>query len=346
MPYRFELREDIGSSFTRIATEQIDRVLHELKTPKDPDLAVHEGRKSLKRLRALLRLVRPGIGDATFKSENARFRDIGALFSADRDRHVLSEVAGQRAAAMGPRYRKAFAAIAKTLTEAPDARAENTDAAAARLKEARKEIAAIRLEPDGFATLQAGLELSYRRGRRQLRLAYADPHDEAFHDLRKAVQQHWRHMQVLQRAWPDLFAARLEAARRLSQILGDDHDLAVFVARLKSVPRSALATADRRAIERHCRVEQDRLRTLAHPLCQQLYAERAGQFAKRIAAIWHAACRFDAIEKAAAPRKPAKKSPNQPSKPKQPGKKASAKRPPSKSSARRGNSAQAAKPAP
>jgi hypothetical protein len=105
------------------------------------------------------------------------------------------------------------------------------------------------------------------------------------------------------------------------------------------VPRSALATADRRAIERHSRVEQDRLRTLAHPLCQQLYAERAGQFAKRIAAIWHAACRFDTIEKAAAPRKPAKA-------PKQAVKKTSAKRPPSKSSARRGNSAQAAKPAP
>src|SRR4051812_44625789 len=85
MSYRFELREEVGSSFTRIATEQIDRVLRDLKPSKDANLAVHEGRKSLKRLRALLRLVRPGIGDATFKAENARFRDIGALFSADRD---------------------------------------------------------------------------------------------------------------------------------------------------------------------------------------------------------------------------------------------------------------------
>lgn len=301
MPYRFELREDIGSAFTRIATEQIDRVLQELHAPKDRNLAVHEGRKSLKRLRALLRLVRPGIGDAAFKSENARFRDIAALFSADRDRHVLDEVAGQRAAAMGPRFRKAFAAVKKALAERADVVPSHNEAAAARLKKAREEVAVLRLEPGGFATLQAGLELSYRRGRRQLRHAYAHPNDEAFHDLRKAVQQHWRHMQVLQRAWPALFAARLEAARRLSQILGDDHDLAVFVARLKALPRSTLATADRRAIDRHCRVEQDRLRTLAHPLCQQLYAERAGPFARRIAVIWHAAARFAEIEQAAAP---------------------------------------------
>lgn len=323
MSYRFELREQIGASFTRIATEQIDRVLRDLTASKDKNLAIHEGRKSLKRLRALLRLMRPGIGDTRFKTENSRFREIAALFSADRDRHVLNEVAEARAAAMGPRFRKAFTSVKKAFAEQAETAAPDQPEAIIRLKAARKDISALRLHSDGFDTLQDGLEASYRRGRRQLREAYAEPDDEAFHDLRKAVQQHWRHMQVLQRAWPDLFVARLEAARRLSQVLGDDHDLAVFISRLKTLPRTALPTADRRAIERHCRVEQERLRTLAHPLCQQLYAERAGQFAKRIAKVWHASVRLADIEKPPAARTTAPKS---------------------KSPPRRGNSAQVVKP--
>ncbi len=330
MSYRFELREQIAPAFSRIATEQIDRVQRDFTTPKNRSEAVHEGRKSLKRLRALLRLVRPGIGDATFKTENARFRDIGALFSADRDRFVLKDVAEKQAVAMGARYRRPFAAIVATLT-APTASkpagASLEKDAVARLAEARKALADLHVEPNAFEALQAGLKISYRRGRHHLRQAYENPTDEGFHDLRKAVQQHWRHMQVLQRAWPDLFGARLNAARELSQILGDDHDLAVFIHYLRTLPRKALSTLDRRAIERHCRAEQHRLRVQAHPLCQRLYAERAGRFAKRISAIWHAAVRLEETLEAAKPRarRPAKARP--------------AKKPP----ARRGNSAQSAR---
>ena len=47
--------------------------------------------------------------------------------------------------------------------------------------------------------------------------------------MRKAVQWHWRQMSLLGRAWPDEFAVRVTAARELSQMLGDDHDLAMLI---------------------------------------------------------------------------------------------------------------------
>jgi CHAD domain-containing protein len=345
--YRFELRDGIASSFGRIAVEQIDRVLTDLQANGNKPVAIHESRKSLKRLRALLRLVRPGLKEHTFKTENARFRDIGALFSQDRDRHVLSETSQKCAAAMGANVRKSFAAIAADIaTPSAEPAANPVDArndAIARLKAARREMAKLRLEPDRFETLQHGLEQSYRRGRRQLRAAYAEPSDEAFHELRKSVQQHWRHMQVLQRAWPDLFVARLAAARRLSQILGDDHDIAVFLAYLHAKGRLVPA-AERRAIERHCRAEQQKLRELAHPLCQQLYAERSGRFAKRVAVIWHGAVRVADIE--AAHRQPAKGPAAKGPPAKKTAAKAAAKSGSRKQPASRGNSAQSSKPAP
>ena len=59
--------------------------------------------------------------------------------------------------------------------------------------------------------------------------AYDEPSDESFHTMRKAVQWHWRQMSLLARAWPDEFAVRVTAARELSQMLGDDHDLAMLI---------------------------------------------------------------------------------------------------------------------
>ncbi len=323
MAYRFELREEVGSAFVRIASEQIDRAGRDLSDTGDRNVGVHEGRKSLKRLRALLRFARPGIGEASFRSLNDSLRDIAALYAVDRDRHVLRGITQTCGHDMGARYRKALAAVLRSLADRPS---EATPAevlqqdALARLAAARQALVRLRVKPDRFETIAKGLELNYRRGRRRLKNAYAEPTDEAFHDLRKAVQLHWRHMQVLQRAWPDLFAARLAAARNLSQILGDDHDLAVFVAYLQTLPRGAVATADRRAIELHCRQRQQLLRTKAHPLCRQLYAEGAGRFSRRIAVIWHEAERSDDIETQ-------QKSASKPSRPKR--------------KARRGNSAQA-----
>jgi CHAD domain-containing protein len=53
--------------------------------------AVHEARKSLKRLRALVKISRPALGDARYRRENAEFRQTGRLLSAARDAKVLIE---------------------------------------------------------------------------------------------------------------------------------------------------------------------------------------------------------------------------------------------------------------
>ena len=344
MPYRFELTEKIAPAFGRIASEQIDRVIRDLTASKTGDVAVHESRKSLKRTRALLRLVRPGIPDAAFKASNAALRDIAQSFSADRDRHVLSAVAVKCGTEMSDRFSKPLAVVHATLQQQPDGQgnghAAARDKAIADLAAARKTVLALSPKPNSFDVLQAGLRDSYRRGRQQIKRVYAHPTDEGFHDLRKSVQQHWRHMQVLQRAWPDLFAARLSAARRLSQILGDDHDLAVFKLYVDGLQNGSLSQASRQAIVTHCIAEQAKLRRLAHPLLLQLYAEKAGRFSRHIAEIWRTSVRAAVIENAGA-TVPAKKPAAAPARAAKGSAKAKdARRPPVKTP-RRGNSTQA-----
>jgi hypothetical protein len=158
-----------------------------------------------------------------------------------------------------------------------------------RLGEAKKQFAQLRLDGDGFDIVGPGLEQSYRRGRRAFRGAYEEPSDEAFHDWRKGAQAHWRHMVLLSRAWSGCLDARIAEARTLSQVLGDDHDLALLVGFIHSERADELEAGQVAAVEKLARQRQAELRAVAHPRGVRLFSEGARSLRRRIAAYWEAA---------------------------------------------------------
>src|SRR3954454_8411398 len=91
--YRLHEREYVPDGLRRVARGQLECGLEDLDgEPTDNlDQAVHETRKRLKRLRATLRLGRGGIGQDTYKAENAAFRDAGRRLAGPRDAAVLVE---------------------------------------------------------------------------------------------------------------------------------------------------------------------------------------------------------------------------------------------------------------
>src|SRR5262245_44083642 len=89
MAFRFKLNEPVQKAFRRIGLEQIERAERELSAGENAEVATHETRKCIKRVRALLRLGRPGLGDTVYRAENARMREIAALLAPARDSDVL-----------------------------------------------------------------------------------------------------------------------------------------------------------------------------------------------------------------------------------------------------------------
>ena len=297
MAFRFKLDEPISKGFRRIGLEQIDRAERELGAAADEELAIHETRKCLKRIRALLRLVRPGLGEAHYRAENARYREIARQLSPARDSFVLCETVRKLESAPGFARSAALAAVKKILEEnrqsAPTMPDRRTKEVLAKLGAAKKRLRRFSLKPQGFTTIGRGLEASYRKGRRAFAAAYAGGGDEVFHECRKSVQQHWRHMALLSYTWPDLFNARVAAARELSQILGDEHDLSILIEFIRTVPAQRLAAAHAREIQRVARARQKDLRKAAKPRGAQLFAEGAKGLSRRVGLMWHAARKID-----------------------------------------------------
>src|ERR1700760_3560210 len=84
--------ERLGAGLRRIALGQLDIAIEMLEDSKrglSPEQRVHEARKALKRLRALLRLVQDELGDATYEREHELVRRCGTQLAKARDAEVL-----------------------------------------------------------------------------------------------------------------------------------------------------------------------------------------------------------------------------------------------------------------
>lgn len=300
MSFRFQLSDSIDVAFRRLVLEQIDAAEHELTAGEDRAVAVHETRKAMKRIRSLLRLVRGELGQPVYARQNARFRAVGEKLAGSRDRYVMLQTAAKLEAEAAGGAVVALARLRGMLAANGGHGVSSEDVAGALqlLREGRSAIAAITFQERGFAAVQRGLRATYRSGRQAFHAAYAVPEDEAFHEWRKAVQRHWRQMVALEVCWPDAMRSRAAMAKRLSQLLGDDHDLAVLAAFAATHMEAETAQTIVAAV----RAAQAVIRKEAEPLGLQLYCEKPKAFGVRMARYWQAA------EKAAAQKEDAEKA--------------------------------------
>lgn len=244
MAYRFRLGETTGDAVRRIATEQIDRALGELGDEGlDRDRTIHQIRKRCKKLRGLVRLVRPALGK-TYPRANACFRDAARLVSAARDAHTRVVAFDQ----LLSRYRgeirvESFAELREAVATSPavDPQGSLVEGRLAefetRFRQARREVEGWRIDGDGFAPIAAGLRKTYGRGRRAMTVARSSGNTADYHDWRKRVKYHGYHLRLLRPLWPPLLVARRQEVDRLGDCLGDDHDLAVLRQTILELPK-------------------------------------------------------------------------------------------------------------
>jgi CHAD domain-containing protein len=297
MTYRFKLQEPIGEAVSRIGLEQIDMATAKLASKDDVPAAIHDARRCLKRLRALLRLIRPGLADGAYRREAKLLAGTGRLLSVARDLFVTRQTLDKLEDRFGPLPNGGTAERLGKLIAAGHARNRRASAdgrrqALQRLERARRLFAGKAVERIEFDHLTVGLAAAYRKARKAFRHAYREPSDEAFHALRKRVQLHWRHMSLLSHGWPEAMSARAAEAKELSRLLGEDHDCAVLLAFVSAPDMPPLEADDLDVLTQRCRAYQADLRAQARPRGERLFAERPSALEKRVRLYWTSALRL------------------------------------------------------
>ena len=294
MSYRLKDHEAVPGGIKRVVLEQMDTVLHAAQaTSGKQDDAVHDARTSLKKIRAVLRLVQGEIDDAVFQQENVCFRDAGRRLSAVRDATVMLATFDKLMDRFSVQLSAgAFAELRKVLRRSSTGRQIEKQKALAlvakTMSAARQRVEHWPIQHNDFSALRPGLERTYRRGRRGLARAVDQPSVENFHEWRKQVKCLWYQIRLLKPIWPKLMGQCADEIEALADYLSDDHDLAVL---RTGVREQAGQLDDRTALEAllalidQCRGE---LQVEAKHLGARLYVEKPRAFVDRLQAYWQA----------------------------------------------------------
>jgi len=293
MSYRLSFADPVPNGVRQCAREQLADAVERLeRASEDSVKAVHEARKDLKKTRALLRLVRPALGRSAYRLENDALRDIGLALSGARDADVRVATAQKLAEqAAGRLPADVFDALREALVaQAAAANGEGGDAGRfapviERLHAAELRIEAWPLDAADWDTVVAGITRAYVRGREAFAVARAAPEPELLHAWRKRAKDLWYHQRLLGPAWPDLLEAQAEAAHGLSELLGDDHDLAVLDERLAddAPPLAPVVDAQRAELRALIAHRSGELCAEAFRLGRRIYAEPPKAFTRRLA---------------------------------------------------------------
>jgi CHAD domain-containing protein len=290
--FRLYKDEPVPDGIRRIARGQLEQAHAELADGPKRELAtaVHDTRKGFKRLRATLRLAREAIGDESYRRENSAFRDAGRRLSGVRDASVLIETLDELEKASGADLPKGASARLRARLEDERKRALDSlqrddalvEAVIADIEQAHMRTAAWTFETAGFDALAPGLRRIYRRGRKAMRRAQADPTNENLHEWRKRVKDLWHAEQILRPAAPKKVKKLAKRTHALADLLGDDHDLAelhLYVGQHRNGFDAAMAQLAFMAVIERRRKE---LQRRAFRLGPQLYGRRPKRFVKAV----------------------------------------------------------------
>jgi CHAD domain-containing protein len=251
---------------------------------------VRSARKRLKKVRGLLRLVRPSLGE-TYRRENRILRDVTRELGVITDRAAVLEMVDS----IGTKYRKVvpaptIAAFRRSLERGEERTAmvaghpHAFPSAVVRLHAVRQRTARWRLRDEDFAAIAGGLQRTFRDGRRAMRAALMRPHAAHFHAWRRHAKAQWLQMRLLEARCARRLLVTTRALETLDGVLGRYHDVEL----LKSaVERDASLTRDQKAtILRAVATERRRLRRRARVVAARIYDEKPRAFVRRVRRLW------------------------------------------------------------
>ena len=293
MGFRLKSGQSVSNEIRRIVLQQLDRATSELTSIGDPesDEAIHDARRRVKKIRAIIRLVRPVL-DKEHRADPA-LRQVSKLLAPVADGQGVIDTLNQ----MIKRYRrelppKMAEAIRSDLVD----RGRRIDTQASKegvlekaqmtLRAERQRVKKWKISADGFRAVAPGLKASVRRARGAMVDAWLHPTASHHHTWRRHVKNHWFHVRLLGARCGYRLQSYQRQLEALDGILGEYHNLVLLHEVLVSD-----STLSRREVARCLRIVeryQRALRRNAQVLGMRIYDEKPRRFVRRVKRLWDA----------------------------------------------------------
>jgi len=281
----FRVRDDesVAKGLSRLVRKQLRSAVDRL-TADGSDEAIHDARKRIKKVRAMLRLAGD---DLAANRALKRLRRASHLLSPLRDMDAM--IAAART--LGPGSNKGQATLAgamdrqltreKAALNATAGRDEIRAKAARALDRLRRDAHDWRWKNIDAALLASALKRVYKRARNTMRDARANREPDTFHEWRKRVKTLWYGLRLLEGRAPQLRRS-IADLKRLETWLGDDHNLVVLEKHFGSSKSARIGSRTHAHLRALVGQRQRELRRQSLAMGARLFAHSPKAFAHRL----------------------------------------------------------------
>lgn len=285
----FALKPDrrIERQLRRIAGKQLERAREGL-AGEPSHTAIHDARKRVKKVRAILRLVEKEKRPRPRRKAEKRLRRVAHALSRFRDADAIIETFDtlrKRYPRRLPEHTYAIIhrhlAGAKARVDAEARKAHVLERAAAALGRARRLSRRWPLPSIHHRDLARLVKRSYRAARAAMRRALSSNTADDTHRWRKRSKRLWYHVRLLQGPASGLQSLARDL-KRLDTLLGDDHNLLVLRTELGRAAHVRSVESGLREVAAISMARQQQLRRNAFAVGRRVYRGRPKQFADRI----------------------------------------------------------------
>lgn len=304
--FRLEPGEPLGDGLKRLSLIEIESAVSRFYDGEEEFRgAVHEARKTTKRLRAMLRLIRDEIGEKAFRYENTAMRSAGRALSPVRSAAVAVDSVGLITSIYGTLL------APDTFEQLIDRLSIRRDRMEERMMEdpevlpriitifekAHRRYAAWPTGPemksiygvgirDSYEAVGPGLRATYARGREEMVSAYRDGSSSAFHRWRKRVKYLRHQLEILTPLWPEVILGTAITLDRMGELLGEDNDLAEIQQVVRKTPDLCPNPLERSLLSALAEQRRADLETASRILGRRVYAETPEAVDLRVGAYW------------------------------------------------------------
>jgi CHAD domain-containing protein len=288
MAFRLRPGESVAQELRRLVAGELRLARDELRRTNPPgDEAIHEARKAIKKVRAILGVIEADDGRGLGGSQK-RLRKVNRALSRLRDADAMLVIATKlRDENPGLFSERGFARLRGRLSSHKQKSMKTAQKDGAwkridrRLRKLRRQAERWRPANRQFGALGPGIRLTHRLGRTHLTQAKRRQRATDFHEWRKHLKALWYQLRLLEGSSP-VVRKDVRVLHEVETWLGEDHDVVVLCGELSTETSLCDLARLRQAADGY---QCDRRRK-AIAATAYLFAPSSSQYVRRIERAW------------------------------------------------------------
>ena len=294
--YRIYQDQSVPENTNRIIHDQLKIIAGHCSEQEDIQVSIHEIRKSCKRIRAVLRLVRDNIGYSTYLRENVFYRDLARTFSVIRDYEVLcnsmkilrEKQPDELKSIVSSRVLEYFTELRDRYLEDLLNESDPFGYVLHALEAAKTRVDQFYYTHDNFSGMGPGLERIYRQGRRLKKIVENRYTPEEFHNFRKRSKYLLYQIQLLKKVYKPTLKGYAKSLSIMTDRLGDYRDFDQLAEYLNHQRIPGFTKRKSENLVKMIEAEKIGLYKKAMRLSDLVYAESPRAFINRMESYWNA----------------------------------------------------------